>query len=293
MDASPVDSNPRDELAAIVGEAEAYLTWLQDEGGKLVEIDRGARPPVSPRKTAAAPAVVPVAAQAKPAARSTARAVSPPPNPEVRVTPAVQAVPAAPTSVPVDVEAGLRKVAEAIERCTKCSLHKTRTRSVPGQGNPDPEIMFLGEAPGADEDEQGLAFVGRAGQLLTKMIQAMGLQREDVFIANILKSRPPDNRPPLPEEIEACLPYLKEQIRLLKPKVIVALGATAVRGLLALEGITKLRGKWLTFEGIPLMPTYHPAYLLRNPPAKKEVWEDLQAVLKKLGKTPPPFAKKE
>ena len=251
MDTPSVGTDPRHELADIVGQAEAYLTWLQDEGRTHVELDRGAPPPAS------------------------------------------RAVPAAPASVPVDVEAGLRKIAEAIERCTQCSLYKTRTRSVPGQGSPHPEIMFVGEAPGADEDAQGLAFVGRAGQLLTKMIQAMGLQREDVFIGNILKSRPPDNRQPLPEEMEACLPYLKEQIGLLKPKVIVALGATAVRGLLGLEGITKLRGKWLTFEGIHLMPTYHPAYLLRNPPAKKEVWIDLQEVLRFLGRAPPPVKKTE
>jgi DNA polymerase len=174
-----------------------------------------------------------------------------------------------------------------IAGCRKCSLHQTRTRTVPGQGNPAPEILFVGEAPGADEDEQGLAFVGRAGQLLTKMIQAMGFERDEVFIANILKCRPPDNRAPLPEEMETCLPYLKEQIRLLKPKVIVALGATAVRGLVGLEGISKLRGNWLQFEGIDLMPTYHPAYLLRNPPAKKDVWLDLQEALRRLGRTPP------
>jgi DNA polymerase len=188
------------------------------------------------------------------------------------------------------VPAGLLKIAGAVKACTKCSLHKTRTQTVPGQGNPRPEIMFVGEAPGADEDEQGLAFVGRAGQLLTKMIEAMGLKREEVFIGNILKCRPPDNRPPLPDEMETCLPYLKEQIRILQPKVIVALGATAVRGLIGLDGITKLRGKWLAFEGIHLMPTYHPAYLLRDPTRKKDTWVDLQEVLRFLGRIPPPKA---
>lgn len=185
----------------------------------------------------------------------------------------------------------MERIACTIAGCRKCPLHRTRTQTVPGQGNPQPEIMFIGEAPGADEDEQGLAFVGRAGQLLTKMIQAMGLQREEVFIANILKCRPPDNRPPLPEEMETCIPFLKEQIRVLKPKVIVALGATAVRGLVGLDGISKLRGKWLLFEGIDLMPTYHPAYLLRNPPAKKEVWMDLQEALRRIGRTAPPVKK--
>lgn len=175
-----------------------------------------------------------------------------------------------------------------INSCQKCSLCGTRINTVPGQGSLSPDIMFIGEAPGADEDQQGKAFVGRAGQLLTKMIQAMGYTREEVFIGNILKCRPPDNRKPTPEEIETCLPYLKRQIAVLKPKVIVALGSTAVQGLLNISiGITKFRGTWSTFENIQLMPTYHPAYLLRNPPAKKEVWEDLQAVLTHLGRTPP------
>lgn len=187
---------------------------------------------------------------------------------------------------------GLRAIAAEVSGCTKCSLHKTRTKTVPGQGAQAPEIMFVGEAPGEDEDLQGLAFVGRAGQLLTKMITAMGFSREEVFIGNILKCRPPGNRTPLPEEMQTCLPYLKAQIALLKPKVIIALGATAVRGLTGLEtGITKLRGKWLVFENIDLMPTYHPAYLLRNPSAKREVWEDLKEALAKLGRTPPPVKK--
>ena len=175
-----------------------------------------------------------------------------------------------------------------INSCRKCSLCGTRINTVPGQGSLSPDIMFIGEAPGADEDQQGKAFVGRAGQLLTKMIQAMGYTREEVFIGNILKCRPPDNRKPTPDEIKVCLPYLKRQVAVLKPKVIVALGSTAVQGLLNISiGITKFRGTWSTFENIPLMPTYHPAYLLRNPPAKKEVWEDLQAVLAHLGRTPP------
>ena len=175
-----------------------------------------------------------------------------------------------------------------VAQCTRCLLHKTRTKTVPGQGHPHPDVMFIGEAPGRDEDRQGLAFVGRAGQLLTKMIEAMGYTREDVFIGNILKCRPPNNRAPLPEEMETCLPYLRRQIRLLQPKVIVALGATSAKGLLDSQtGISKLRGNWYTFEDIPLMPTYHPAYLLRNPAAKRDVWDDLKAVLKKLDRPAP------
>jgi len=186
----------------------------------------------------------------------------------------------------------LVRIAKVISGCKKCPLHKTRTNTVPGQGNGKrPEIMFIGEAPGADEDEQGLAFVGRAGQLLTKMIEAMGFSRDEVFIANIATCRPPDNRPPTPEEMETCIPFLKQQIAVIQPKVIVALGATAVQGLINQTGISKLRGNWVEYEGIALMPTFHPAYLLRNPPAKKEVWADLQAVLKRLGRTPPPVKK--
>lgn len=177
--------------------------------------------------------------------------------------------------------------------CTKCrELARTRTQVVFGVGNRQAEIMFIGEAPGADEDEQGEPFVGRAGQLLTKIIEAMGLQRTDVYIANILKCRPPNNRVPLPEESVNCLPYLLRQIELIRPQAIVALGATAVRGLLGVEtSISKLRGNWYNFHEVPLMPTFHPAYLLRNPSAKREVWQDMQAVLTKLGKPIPPVHK--
>jgi len=182
----------------------------------------------------------------------------------------------------------LETIARDAAACTKCPLCRTRTRVVPGQGSPKPDIMFIGEAPGHDEDQQGLAFVGRAGQLLTKMIDAMGFKREEVFIGNILKCRPPDNRKPMPDEMAACMPFLLSQISILQPKVLVALGATAVKGLLDVDtGITRLRGTWMTFEGIPTMPTFHPAYLLRNPPAKKEAWADLQQVLKQIGRTPP------
>ncbi|NQU40326.1 MAG: uracil-DNA glycosylase [Lentisphaerae bacterium] len=187
----------------------------------------------------------------------------------------------------------LAAVAADIAGCTKCELHKTRTNTVPGAGSPHPEILFVGEAPGADEDAQGIPFVGRAGKLLTKMIEAMGYQRDDVFIANIAKCRPPANRKPEPEEMELCIPYLKGQIALLSPRVIVCLGATATEGLLGLTGITSLRGTWHTFEGIDVMPTFHPSYLLRKPGAKKEVWKDLQAVLTHIGRPIPPVPDRE
>jgi DNA polymerase len=183
----------------------------------------------------------------------------------------------------------LDAIAKRVAGCTRCALHGGRTRTVPGQGNPHPEILFVGEGPGEDEDIQGLAFVGRAGQLLTKMIEAMGYRRDEVFIANIVKCRPPGNRKPFPDEMAACLPYLKEQIALLKPRVIIALGATAVTGLLGsmATGISRLRGNWQSFGGIDVMPTFHPSYLLRTPSAKNAAWADLQAVLKKLGRPVP------
>ena len=177
--------------------------------------------------------------------------------------------------------------------CVKCPhLAGSRKNVVFGVGSPDASLMFVGEAPGADEDEQAEPFVGKAGQLLTKIIQTMGFQRSSVYIANILKCRPDTpgqsagNRKPTPEEMQTCIPYLHEQIDLIQPKVIVALGATAVEGLLGKTiGITKLRGQWRTYRNIPLMPTYHPAYLLRNQALseKRRVWEDMLAVLEKLG----------
>lgn len=183
----------------------------------------------------------------------------------------------------------LQSLAAQATACTKCAeLARCRTNVVFGVGNPRAELMFVGEAPGADEDAQGEPFVGRAGQLLTKIIEAMGYRRSEVYIANVLKCRPPENRVPEPDEMANCLPYLQRQIELIQPKVIVALGATAVRGLLDVNlGITKMRGNWYTYRDVPIMPTFHPAYLLRNPPAKREVWEDMKAVLRKLGRPVP------
>ncbi len=173
--------------------------------------------------------------------------------------------------------------------CVRCTeLSRCRHSVVFGVGNPHAELMFVGEAPGRDEDMQGEPFVGRAGELLTKIVQAMGYKRSDVYITNVLKCRPPQNRTPLPDEVANCLPYLLSQIELIQPKVIVALGAVALRALLDVQlGITKMRGNWYNFRGIPIMPTFHPAYLLRNPAAKREVWQDMQAVLEKLGRKPP------
>jgi uracil-DNA glycosylase len=180
-------------------------------------------------------------------------------------------------------EPDLNKVCRDMADCRLCPLSKTRHNLVFGDGNPHAQVVFVGEAPGADEDEQGLPFVGRAGQLLTKIIEAMGLNRKDVYICNILKCRPPQNRNPLPEEILACEPFLKKQLKIISPRIICALGTFAAKTLLKTDvPISVLRGRFHSYEGIQLMPTYHPAYLLRNPAAKKLVWEDVQLIMKKL-----------
>ena len=164
----------------------------------------------------------------------------------------------------------------AVAACTKCALHKTRKQTVFGVGDPNAQWMFVGEAPGADEDAQGEPFVGRAGQLLNAMLFAMGLKREEVYIANVLKSRPPGNRDPKPEEIDACEPYLVRQIELIQPKLIVALGRHAAHSLLKTETpLARLRGQRLSYHGTPLIVTYHPAYLLRSPGEKRKAWDDL------------------
>lgn len=171
-------------------------------------------------------------------------------------------------------------------KCTKCPLCSGRKNVVFGTGNINADLMFIGEGPGKDEDIQGIPFVGEAGQLLTKMINAMQFTRSSVYIANIVKCRPPNNRNPEDDEAETCLPYLKRQIELVSPKVIVILGAIPLKYLLEKSGITKRRGLWDSYQGIKVMPTFHPAYLLRNPAAKRQVWEDLQKVMQAFGKTP-------
>ncbi len=182
----------------------------------------------------------------------------------------------------------LQALAKEVSACVTCRLCKTRKRTVFSDGSPEARIMFVGEAPGADEDAQGVPFVGRAGQLLTRMIEdGMGLPRSSVYIANVLKCRPPDNRNPEADEIASCRGYLERQIDLVKPEVIVALGKFAAQFLLETEeGIMRLRGKWGSYRGIPVMPTFHPSFLLRQPAQKKEAWEDLLAVLARLGIEP-------
>src|SRR5271170_3172352 len=209
--------------------------------------------------------------------------------PAAQIKPAATFFPAAPG--PTLFEAADRILGDTLEiirtdlgECTRCKLHKTRNKIVFGDGSEKADLVFVGEGPGHDEDIQGLPFVGRAGKLLTQMIEAMGLQRKDVYIANVVKCRPPENRLPEKDEITPCSPFLMRQIDAIAPQVIVCLGACAAQTLLETNrGISQFRGQWLEFRGRKLMATYHPAYLLRNPSAKAEVWKDLQKVMAILG----------
>jgi DNA polymerase len=178
----------------------------------------------------------------------------------------------------------LEQIRADIGDCTRCKLHKSRHRIVFGDGNPRAKLVFVGEGPGEEEDRQGLPFVGRAGKLLTQMIEAMGLERGDVYICNVVKCRPPNNRTPERDEIDTCQPFLDRQLAVIQPKVIVCLGNVAAQALLGTgEPMSRVRGKWFRWRGTKMLPTYHPAYLLRNPNAKKIVWEDLQKVMAELG----------
>jgi len=183
----------------------------------------------------------------------------------------------------------LQVLASQVSGCTRCALHEKRTQTVFARGTGSSGLFFVGEGPGAEEDAQGFPFVGAAGLLLDKMIAAMGLSRDEVYVCNIVKCRPPNNRKPEPEEMAACMPYLAEQIELIEPSVIVALGATAVQGLLGTsEGIMRLRGKWKLYKGrIAVMPTFHPAYVLKTPEAEQDFMGDLEAVLRQMGRPTP------
>ena len=224
-------------------------------------------------------------------------AAPPPPQPTIFKTPAKE--PPALGALPIVSDASLfeaidrvendslERIREDLGECTRCRLHKRRNKIVFGVGNPRAELVFVGEGPGHDEDVQGLPFVGRAGKLLTQMIEAMGLRRDDVYICNVVKCRPPENRKPEDDEIATCSPYLYRQLDVIRPKAIVCLGATAAQALLKTkDSISRFRGHWLDFRGTKLLVTYHPAYLLRNPNAKGDVWKDLQKVMAQLGLAP-------
>lgn len=236
---------------------------------------------------ASAPSAVsgaPVRAVA-PAPQQPRYAASPPPVWQVREEPVEAPKPAEPLPLP-DLNVPMEALAGLVSGCQRCPLASGRTQTVFGAGDPDAALMFIGEGPGHEEDRQGEPFVGQAGQLLTRIIGAMGFSREQVYIANIVKCRPPRNRNPEPAEAEACLPYLRRQIELVQPRVLVLLGAVPLRFLLGRSGVMRLRGRWLEYGGIPVMPTFHPSYLLRlegdpgrQQEAKRQVWSDMQLVM--------------
>lgn len=216
------------------------------------------------------------------ALRAKLRASSPAPS-SAAPLPAVKLASLFEESVRIEGDS-LERIREDIGDCKRCRLCQQRNTIVFGSGNARAQLVFVGEGPGRDEDIQGLPFVGRAGKLLTQMIEAMGLKREDVYICNVVKCRPPENRAPEPDEMETCSPFLYRQLAVIQPKVVVCLGAIAFQALYgAKQSISRLRGQWLEFRGIPMMATYHPAYLLRNPNAKGDVWDDLKKVMAHLG----------
>ena len=272
----------KDAPGEILQKLEMRLSCLERMGLKYLA---GTKRPPAPEVAAlsaaaqvAAPALKVEQASAKP---SPARKDAPPPT-MIKSKPDTLDGGELPPP-PKDRASALKRMAKKIADCQQCVLHQTRTNTVPGVGDPHAQLMFVGEGPGYHEDQQGEPFVGRAGDLLTKMIKAMGFSREQVFIGNVVKCRPPGNRDPLPEEIAACEPYLKRQLEIIQPKVIVGLGRHAVQTLLKTKTpISKLRGQWRSYHHIAFMPTFHPAYLLRNPSSKKPCWEDLQAVMVKL-----------
>jgi DNA polymerase len=260
--------DPAVELFTLTSALRAHVEWQKATG--VLELPR------------ATPSAVPAEAAA-PARRA---------RESVAEAPPVQLKPSAPIERldPAERVARLKVIADEVAACKTCRLHETRTQTVFARGSGSAGLCFVGEGPGADEDAQGLPFVGKAGQLLDKMIEAMGFSRDEVYVCNCVKCRPPNNRKPEMDEMAACGGYLERQLEIIQPEVIVALGATAVQGLLGTtEGITRLRGKWKLYKGrIAVMPTFHPAYLLRTPTAKRDVWNDLQAVLRQMGRAVPP-----
>lgn len=310
---SVAELSPEQELAALLDETRRHLMWLSDAGVRQLRREETPSEAAQPTATSAPtgpggrprpsfmtqpppvrppPVVPPVAPPVTPIAP-----VGTAPTPPLTIVPT--AIPMAPPGVPmtaptvaavppVDRATRLALVQTELGDCRRCRLCETRQKIVFGEGSPQAEVLFLGEGPGADEDASGRPFVGRAGQLLDKMIVAMGLSRPEVYICNIVKCRPPENRRPEPDEVAACRPFFEQQVRAVQPKVIVTLGLTASQSLLrTTTGISDLRNNWQSYEGIPVMPTYHPAYLLRAPAQKAAAWADLKKVLERLGRPVP------
>jgi DNA polymerase len=290
-----VNDERTEAIRQVAGEVARHLNWLRDAGVREVPApvaERSARPSAAVRaaETARSGPVEP-----PPPRPASLRPEAPPPRlvapSAAKAAPTATAIPAAVMATPAAGKGtgspALLAIRDDLGDCRRCKLHGGRTTLVFGVGDPRAELMFVGEGPGADEDLQGEPFVGKAGQLLTKMIEAMGYRREQVYIANVVKCRPPGNRNPEPDEILACEPFLKRQIEAVGPRVIVALGKFAAHTLLRSEvPITRLRGTWGEYQGVRLMPTFHPAYLLRSPQEKVKAWEDLKQVMAALGQPP-------
>lgn len=269
--------------------AEAWLAYFHDLGISSFYLGRAsavASPAASMQSSpVVAPAAAPLPSSSLPARAPSAATSSV--RPAALILPVVKSASLFEASERVEGDT-LERIRADIGDCKRCKLCQKRTNIVFGAGSAKAELVFVGEGPGHDEDIQGLPFVGRAGKLLTQMIEAMGLRRDDVYICNVVKCRPPENRNPEPDEIETCSPFLYRQLDVIRPKAIVCLGAIAFQSLLgAKQSISRLRGQWLEFRGIPLLATYHPAYLLRNPNAKGDVWDDLKKVMAHLGLKPP------
>ncbi len=263
----------KEAVRQVAGELARHLAWLRDAGVREVPVPV----PVMRRAPVPAPALSPAPAlEVRPLPVAAPRPLAPIVEQGPAATSASQKGSGSP---------GLLAIRADLGDCRRCKLAGGRTTLVFGVGAPRAELMFVGEGPGADEDLQGEPFVGKGGQLLTKMIEAMGYRREQVYIANVVKCRPPGNRDPEPDEIEACEPFLRRQIEAVGPKVIVALGKFAAHTLLrSTIPITRLRGQWSEYQGVKLMPTFHPAYLLRSPAEKVKAWEDLKLVMAALGR---------
>lgn len=290
---APVETSQ--ELREVLEDLRRHLLWQEEGGGRELLLDAKV---AAERASANLRARLAPRAAPPPAPEAPARPVAavprslPSPEPMARpMTSAPRVEPRASHALPGVVD-GERPTLDQIRRelgdCTRCKLCTRRKNIVFGSGNPRAELVFVGEGPGENEDLQGVPFVGAAGELLTKMIAAMGYRRDEVYICNVVKCRPPGNRNPEPDEIAACEPFLRSQLQAIQPKVIVALGKFAAQTLLRdPTPITRLRGQWRSYQGIQLMATFHPAYLLRSPQEKRKAWEDLQQVMKLLGKTPP------
>ena len=269
----------REELAGIASEARVLLERQRARGRKRIVLpDAPGLNSPEEKVSGSARGVDEAGAPPAQAALPGFEALAPPP-----IAPASRGVPGLPGTQPLalhpDLPDSLEALAAAVAGCRRCPLCETRTQTVFSDGPPGARLLFVGEAPGADEDAQGLPFVGRAGQLLNKMIAAIDLKREEVYICNVLKCRPPGNRTPQPSEVAQCLPYLEQQIALVRPALICAMGLPAVGALLRLKGpMGAIHGKTFEYRGIPVIPTYHPAALLRTPSFKRQAWEDLQIV---------------